>query len=243
MTNIDSSYYVCVLPQTFPLHIILGEGEGERGRPGDEANACLHVCAMSAPLTCWLRSRLALGINSISLMHIDLFSFLSERRTLSMMRATTCIQLAIHERPSLGGEPHRRLAHQHILFLRCWLRHYGRSGCGAVWDRASAGVCAPHPRSEECDSECVRGCAAPGREYCDSCKNQRMLTDLTFCPGEEARGNSSLEEDADSIVLDGRILLELQAKIPPSLPADDSPACGDHCSFICPVEETLQTYT
>lgn len=53
---------------------------------------------------------------------------------------------------------------------------------------------------EECDSECVRGCSARGREYCDSCRNQRMLTDLScvaFCPGEEAAAahrNSSLEE-------------------------------------------------
>ena len=43
---------------------------------------------------------------------------------------------------------------------------------------------------EQCDSECVRsrGCAAPGDQYCDVCRNQRMLSSLhcvQHCPGED----------------------------------------------------------
>lgn len=51
---------------------------------------------------------------------------------------------------------------------------------------------------DECSIECVRGCAAEGEEYCDSCRNHRMATDLrcvSSCPGERANwsedGNSS----------------------------------------------------
>lgn len=57
---------------------------------------------------------------------------------------------------------------------------------------------------EQCDTECVRGCAAQGRQFCDSCKNQRMLSDLRcvqYCPGEASKqdvGNSSFDEgDSD----------------------------------------------
>lgn len=63
---------------------------------------------------------------------------------------------------------------------------------------------------EECDSECVRGCAAQGEKFCDSCKNQRMLSDLRClqrCPGEESKqddGNSSLtQETSDSCSVGG----------------------------------------
>ena len=41
---------------------------------------------------------------------------------------------------------------------------------------------------EQCDPECVRGCAAQGGKYCDSCNNQRIQSDLScvqYCPGED----------------------------------------------------------
>lgn len=66
---------------------------------------------------------------------------------------------------------------------------------------------------EECDSECVRGCAAQGRKFCDSCRNQRMLSDLRcvpYCPGDELKQddrNSSLtEETSDSCSMGGYCL-------------------------------------
>ncbi len=65
---------------------------------------------------------------------------------------------------------------------------------------------------EQCDSECVRGCAAQGSQYCDSCTNQRMLSDLRcvqYCPGEESyqyAGNLSLTEKPDSCSMGGYCL-------------------------------------
>lgn len=64
---------------------------------------------------------------------------------------------------------------------------------------------------EECDSECVRGCAARGGQYCDACKNQRVLSDLRcvqYCPGEQDIGNSNqtAEGSSDSCSMGGYCL-------------------------------------
>ena len=65
---------------------------------------------------------------------------------------------------------------------------------------------------EQCHSECVRGCAAQGKEYCDVCRNQRMLSDLRcvqYCPGEESNrdlGNSSQLDKPDSCSMGGYCL-------------------------------------
>ncbi len=53
---------------------------------------------------------------------------------------------------------------------------------------------------EECDSTCVRGCAAEGENYCDSCRNQRIKKNLRcvdVCPGGESRGPN--ETDSCSV--------------------------------------------
>lgn len=45
---------------------------------------------------------------------------------------------------------------------------------------------------EECSTECVRGCADHGDQYCDSCKQRRIVSDLrcvSSCPGERETGN------------------------------------------------------
>ena len=41
---------------------------------------------------------------------------------------------------------------------------------------------------EECSTECVRGCADHGEQFCDSCKKRRIVSDLrcvSSCPGED----------------------------------------------------------
>ena len=65
---------------------------------------------------------------------------------------------------------------------------------------------------EQCDSDCVRGCAAQGNHYCDACKHQRLLSDLRcvqYCPGEEHKqyhGNSSTLDKSDSCSMGGYCL-------------------------------------
>ena len=43
---------------------------------------------------------------------------------------------------------------------------------------------------DQCSSECLRGCASQGEQYCDSCKQRRMASSLkcvSSCPGESAK--------------------------------------------------------
>ncbi len=66
---------------------------------------------------------------------------------------------------------------------------------------------------DECSSECVRGCAALGEYFCDSCKIRRMLTNLrcvSSCPGEEFEptqnyllSNESAADVSDSCSMGG----------------------------------------
>lgn len=77
---------------------------------------------------------------------------------------------------------------------------------------------------EECDSECVRGCAAQGGKFCDSCKNQRMLSDLRCvksCPGENSKrddSNSSMALDTSDCSMGGYCLDCSGRLLPLSIP-------------------------
>ena len=51
---------------------------------------------------------------------------------------------------------------------------------------------------EKCDSSCVRGCAAEGEEFCDSCRYQRIKANLRCvdaCPGEGSKRDSNKTYD------------------------------------------------
>lgn len=57
---------------------------------------------------------------------------------------------------------------------------------------------------EQCSSQCLRGCAAQGEEFCDSCKNRRIKSNLrcvTSCPEAVRDGdrNTSLKSDSCSV--------------------------------------------
>lgn len=71
---------------------------------------------------------------------------------------------------------------------------------------------------EECSSECVRGCADHGEQFCDSCKQRRMVSDLrcvSSCPGESSGSdnkwdagysNTTEDDDSDSCTMGGYCL-------------------------------------
>lgn len=59
---------------------------------------------------------------------------------------------------------------------------------------------------EECDSSCVRGCAAKGEEFCDSCRNQRLKSNLRcveYCPGQRRKQGFNATDVSDSCSVGG----------------------------------------
>ena len=55
---------------------------------------------------------------------------------------------------------------------------------------------------EKCSSKCVRGCAAKGDKFCDSCKYHRMISDLhcvKSCPGSDLKNGTDVASNSCSI--------------------------------------------
>lgn len=219
----------------------------------------LHVLPMLC-LCPWPSTCVKLGsgpdFGFVCILHLDQLHFLLTQiysppwTKEGLCQRWRLLQLAVHECAPLGREPHRRLADQHILFLRRWLRHNGRLGCGAVWDWANAGVCASYPWGVW-----LRVCAwlcSTGEGVLRLLQEPAHADRLELCD-ILSRGRSTRELESwgeHRFVLNGWVLLELQAKVSPiSFPANDSPHDSvsasatpwDNCSFICPVEKILQT--
>lgn len=74
---------------------------------------------------------------------------------------------------------------------------------------------------EECDSQCMRNCAAWGEEYCDSCKNHRIQTTLRCvkaCPGDSKDADQNSTSDGSSLCAVGGYCVECQSRLPLSIP-------------------------
>lgn len=80
---------------------------------------------------------------------------------------------------------------------------------------------------EECDSQCVRGCAAQGEEYCDSCRNRRIQSTLrcvSACPGDskdanqDSENSTSTSDGSDSCAVGGYCLGCQKRLLPLSIP-------------------------
>ena len=79
---------------------------------------------------------------------------------------------------------------------------------------------------EECDAQCVRGCADEGEEFCDSCKSHRIQSTLrcvTTCPGDSAGNYSEMgtagdESESDSCAIGGYCIGCEKSLLPFSIP-------------------------